>query len=695
MKKLVCILYAAIVLLLGAATFVEQAKGNAYATVHIYHSWWFCLLWGVLVLASAAYLVRRRLWQRLPVFLIHVAFIVILGGAATSFFTSKEGQMHIRTGTAENMFYNPKERQMQLLPFALHLDSFSIAYYPGTQAPADFVSQVSYDQDGHHTATISMNHILQLQGYRFYQSSFDADRQGTILAVNYDPWGTPITYFGYALLALAMLWTLQARGEQFRSLLRSPALRRGLCLLVMLAPTALPHSPLSTLQARSISTINNEKAERAARMQVIYNDRVAPMNTLARDFTAKVYGRPSYKGLRAEQVVYGWLAKPEVWKNEKMIKIKDSQLRQLLGIEGKYASLAQLFDGQEYKLYRFIGPQDNPMQAPQNAEPQASEDANPQVSQKAVRELDEKVGLILMLTNGTLIKPRPADVAPLGERRVSAELLYNRIPFSKVLFMVNLTLGFLTFGLLVWLTARRRTVRFAPMRWLLMAAFAFYLFGYLLRWYVGGRIPLANGNETMQFLALAIMLTALVIGRRMPHVLTFGFLLSGFAILVAWLGENNPQITPLMPVLSSPLLSSHVSIIMMSYALLAFMMVNSLFALAITLTRKDPTANAATLESLGHLSLLLLYPAVFLLAAGIFLGAVWANVSWGRYWSWDPKEVWALITLMIYAVPLHRQSLPAFRRHVVLHAYLGAAFLAVLMTYFGVNYFLGGMHSYA
>jgi ABC-type transport system involved in cytochrome c biogenesis permease subunit len=181
----------------------------------------------------------------------------------------------------------------------------------------------------------------------------------------------------------------------------------------------------------------------------------------------------------------------------------------------------------------------------------------------------------------------------------------------------------------------------------------------------------------------------------MPHVLPFGFLLSGFAMLVAWLGENNPQITPLMPVLSSPLLSAHVSLVMMSYALLAFTMLNGLFALILTVVRHHPAANADALQSLSQLSLLLLYPAVFFLAAGIFLGAVWANVSWGRYWSWDPKEVWALITLMVYAVPLHRQSLPAFSRPMVLHAYLAAAFLAVLMTYFGVNYFLGGMHSYA
>jgi cytochrome c biogenesis protein ResB len=202
------------VLLLGAATFVEQARGNAYASEHIYHSGWFCVLWGILVVASVAWIVRRRLWQRLPVFLIHVAIIIILGGAATSFLTSKEGQMHIRTGTAENMFYNPKEKQMELLPFALRLNAFNVEYYPGTEAPSDFVSRVSIVQETQKAGEkiISMNHILEHQGYRFYQSSFDSDHQGTILAVNYDPYGTPVTYFGYALLALAMMWTLLARG---------------------------------------------------------------------------------------------------------------------------------------------------------------------------------------------------------------------------------------------------------------------------------------------------------------------------------------------------------------------------------------------------------------------------------------------------------------------------------------------------
>ena len=143
-----------------------------------------------------------------------------------------------------------------------------------------------------------------------------------------------------------------------------------------------------------------------------------------------------------------------------------------------------------------------------------------------------------------------------------------------------------------------------------------------------------------------------------------------------------------MPVLVSPWLSIHVSLIMMSYALFAFIMLNGILALC-------HTRQNDRVEQLTILSRLLLYPAVFFLGAGIFLGAVWANVSWGRYWAWDPKEVWALITFLVYGAAFHSQSLQAFRKPLFFHVYMIIAFLTVLMTYFGVNYVLGGMHSYA
>ena len=168
-------------------------------------------------------------------------------------------------------------------------------------------------------------------------------------------------------------------------------------------------------------------------------------------------------------------------------------------------------------------------------------------------------------------------------------------------------------------------------------------------------------------------------------------LVVGFVRLVAMMVDANPPITPLMPVLSSPLLSLHVTVIMIAYALLLFVMLNGIAAL---LPVSSGSGRVAARERARVISLLLLYPAVSLLVVGILIGAVWANISWGRYWSWDPKEVWAMLTALAYALPLHWKSFPLFRKPRFFHAYCVLAFLCVLVTYFGVNLILGGMHAY-
>ncbi|MDR0573825.1 MAG: cytochrome c biogenesis protein CcsA [Tannerella sp.] len=213
-----------------------------------------------------------------------------------------------------------------------------------------------------------------------------------------------------------------------------------------------------------------------------------------------------------------------------------------------------------------------------------------------------------------------------------------------------------------------------------------------LRRHISAHTPLSNGFETMQFMAWCTVLLSFLLRRKFFMSQPFGFLLCGLSLLVAMQGESNPRITQLAPVLSSPLLSVHVVVIMLSYSLFAFMMLNGLTAVILSFVRKE---NTVQVERLYVVSQIILYPAVFCLATGIFVGAVWANISWGRYWGWDPKEVWALITMLLYSLALHPDSLPLFRRPMFFHVFSIVAFLSILITYFGVNFVLGGMHSYA
>ena len=681
LKRLLIAVYICLVCLLAIATFLEQACGTDFVEKYIYHTFWFCCLWGILAALAVMALIRRQLWKHLPTLLLHGSFLVILAGAMLTFVGSRKGYVHLTVGNKVGSFVEQESGRRIDLPFTLLLDSFRVEHYPGTEAPADYVSHIRILRSGQDTdsascsRSVSMNRILSEQGFRFYQSSFDEDKRGSWLTVNYDPWGIGATYAGDVLLGISMIGLLFSHGGEFRRLMNHPLLRKGgvFCLLLW--------AGCMQVQGRTLPALSIRQADSLAYEQVIYHDRVVPFNTLARDFVVKLTGRPSYAGLTPEQIIGGWLLRPDVWQYEPMIYIKNRELCRLLNLKTPYASVADLFDGQRYRLQDFW---------------QGRQETGRKMSplEKAIVETDEKVGLILMLQKGTLIRPLPKNgsVKPLPLSKIRAELIYNRIPFSKCLFMFNLTVGLLAFFHLVYCGLRhssersglsRRINRFLVVA--LYAAFLFQLFGYGLRWYVGGRIPLSNGYETMQFMALCTLVLACLFRRRFPFTVPFGFLLSGFALLVAHLGQMNPQITPLMPVLVSPWLSMHVSLIMMSYALFAFIMLNGILALCIRRHER----------MLMLLSRLLLYPANFFLGAGIFMGAVWANVSWGRYWAWDPKEVWALITFLVYGMAFHSKSLSAFRRPLFYHIYMIAAFLTVLMTYFGVNYVLGGMHSYA
>ena len=372
---------------LAAGTIFEKID----PTVHIYNQWWFVALLALVAVAAIVSIAQGRMWKRIPLLLVHASIPVILLGGALTTWTSQRGDILLLPGQV-NRTVTTEVNQSWDLPFDITLNNFELVNYTGTRTPMDFVSHVTVEGKDY---DISMNHILRHHGYRFYQSDYDEDLRGSLLAMNSDPWGIPVTYCGYALLFVSLVWML-------------------------------------------------------------------------------------------------------------------------------------------------------------------------------------------------------AD--PQGKFRQQLSILRKQ------------------------------------------------------------RFPLA-------------MLTA--------------FLMACFVLLLYhFLGKYSAANHPL-PVLNSRLLPLHVSTIMMAYTLLLLTFIISLVGIAVSKQR----------QKMYHLSQVMLFPALLLLCYGIFIGAIWANVSWGNYWSWDPKETWALITLMIYAAPAHRSfSNMSPRKY---HLYMTVAFFTILMTYLGVNYFLGGMHSYA
>ena len=713
------------------ATVVEKQHGSDFVREYIYGARWMVALWGASALLSLFYIIKQQLYKQLLTFALHLSFLMILAGAVVTYLFGIQGRVHLREGDDATTEFTLSNGQMQQFPFSIQLQGFELQYYEGTFAPMDYVSHIEVlDGTQTHEGVISMNNIFRYRGYRFYQSGYDRDGKGTSLSISYDPYGIGITYSGYAMLLITMIAFFFQRGSTFRRLLRHPALRRGLLTVAVL---------VSAINASATpQTLPREVAAEFGNLHIYYNDRICPLQTLARDFTAKLYGKTSYEGLTAEQVLTGWFFFYDDWKHEPMIKIKGGEVRRLLGIEGAYARLTDFTDRNGYRLDAAL--QGEGVENRRNAE-----------------SANEKFNLVSMLCTGSLLKIYPynesdgeqavwyslADQLPrtmpyeqwlfignslnLVAEQVArrdytqvttlvdkirqyqlreaptavpkpwlfrAEQLYNESNYNRPLAMACLTLGIICFMLFVMYDGAKK-----QMRWLRLALLAivgcvaaYLTFNIALRWMVSGHVPLSNGFETMQFMAWCSVVLTLLFAGRFRLALPFGLLLCGFTMLVAMMGEATPQITQLMPVLQSPLLSIHVVVIMIAYTLLAFTMLNGLTALIIRRTRPEAEQE---IESLYILSRLMLYPAVFLLAAGIFIGAVWANVSWGRYWGWDPKEVWALITMMVYASALHSQSLSCFRRPIFFHAFCIIAFMTVIITYFGVNFLLGGMHSYA
>ena len=729
LKKIIIPLYTLLIVCMGGATIVEKMHGKDYAGELIYRSWWFVSLWGVLAIVGMTFLVRMKVHKKMPVFLLHFSFVVMLAGALITHLTSQEGTVHLRMDKDVQTFLDSKQR-VQYLPFTMRLTAFDILCYPGTDAVMDYRCEIRTLSDSPlkegEKMIVSMNNIGKASGYRFYQSSYDDDGQGTHLLVAHDPYGIAVTYMGYLMLFVSLLWTVFSRHTRIRELYR---------LATRPLVSVFAFVIVQTAHAQTPTPVSSEIAHELGKVAILYNGRICPINTAATDFVSKLSGKPSWNGYSADEIFTGWMIFYTEWEQKKIIRIKSAEVQHILGIEDQWASVRDFYTSEgEYKLRG------------------KSNDSNlPDATRKAIREADEKMQVISMFYSNEMLRMFPLDgkwhapgstELPLGtpEREfqfinhamdhlvqviladdvsgakqiiakirlyqeekvgeallsrmmINIEVFYNKLLSARWVTFLCLTLSLLL-CLLLLSEKGGRVVRLLDTLYII-ALLSFLTMIFALRWIISGHIPMSNGYETMLFMALVTLLISVLTMCRIPILQAFGPVVASFCMLVATLASGSPQITSLMPVLQSPLLSIHVAMVMIAYALLAMITLLAIQGLYLVYRSKSRTypEHVKGLHQTTVLSQLLLYPAIVTLCIGIFVGAVWANVSWGTYWSWDPKETWALITLMIYAIPLHRSFVswsPA--RY---HLFVLLAFLTVLMTYFGVNYFLSGMHSYA
>lgn len=631
-------------IIFGSAVTVSLLIGlSSLLPTDIYSSAGWHTLWGAAAIALAAGIITERLWRNVTVFIMHLSFICMIAGGFCTSLLSRRGALHLLPDQTTDTFLTEKGMPVRL-PEAVTLLSFSQEYYPGMNFPKDFRSELKTESGD--TMHISMNHIGRMEGYRFYQASYD-DMGGTVLTVSYDPAGITVTYIGFLLFAISGAAMLIRKARKRK---RVPA------AVIILASTLSGGS----FTASAVPVVDELYADSLATVQVTFNGETVPFNTVATKLTLKLTGKAKVSGLSPEAFVASLIKYRDEWSEVPFLKIKDRELRDALGVKEDYASVAQLYDESGAFL------------------PERLYEGGKGPLDKAILRLDEKVALLIDLWQGELFTLLEKDSGSLRSPfSIKSEIAYNRLQPPRLIFILTI---FLAIGVLGINILRRRIPVWGFILGLGIAGAGCYAW----LWSISPHIPLTDTSGMMEFTGIAVILLCAHVSRKMPSMLPVGLALlcASFLLLVAWLGMKDPVMTPVMPVLASPWLSVHVSLMMLAYAILGFTLPLSVTALIMPAQR----------ERLSELAMTLLLPGTYLLGLGIITGAMWANVSWGRYWAWDPKETWSLVTLLLYSIPMHRYF-GIRKRPALCCIYLIFAFSSILMTYFGVNY-LPSLHAY-
>jgi len=736
---------------LGAAiaTFVENDFGTATARFYVYNALWYETLLILTALNIIAVVYRTNMFLHVSRFAFHIAFVLIVIGSGLTRYLGVDGVMKVReNGSATTIFSADKNKEIPL-PFSVHLKAFELTRYYGSNSPFEYASWVRIvDGNSSFEDVISMNNTLSYKGYKFFQTFYDPDEKGTILSITKDP-GMEVTYVGYALLFLGLILNFFDPKSRFRLL--SAQLKNGTFMLLFLICS---QTPLFS-NSEYVETYLKEHRENSVLASEHFGalvvqsrmGRMKPFDSLSKEVLYKLSGQSALLQMSPTQVMLGMLSHPKVWKKLPMIQTKTPKLRVFLGLEAgqKLASFEDFFEGSRYKLETEV--QHALMKRPSERGTYEND----------VIKVDERLSIAFMTYYGTLFKifplPEDANHTWLGfpemfeklqsegsdvlkqsaqdfiealfardyskarlhvkvfetfaqahgasimpsSKRVRAELFFNQARFFERLTPAYLLLGVLLLGLAFVQVFRHNSgvdKAKKPLFYATAFLFSIHTFALLLRWYVSGHAPMSDTYESIIYIAWSCLLFSMVFLRSSVFALAGSTVMAAIFMFVAHLGTIDPEITNLVPVLKSFWLLVHVSVITASYGFLALGCALGFFTLIVFTCKLTPQSIQA-IKQLSVINEVSLIVGLTLLVIGNFLGGIWANESWGRYWGWDPKETWAYISIIVYTIILHVRLIPKWYSRYLFAVLSILGFASILMTYFGVNFYLAGMHSYA
>jgi cytochrome c-type biogenesis protein CcsB len=520
---------------------------------------------------------------------------------------------------------------------------------------------------------------------------------------------------------------------------------------------SLPHrSMAANEEAYGLPVISKEHAAKFGKLLVQDKDgRMKPINTLSSEVLRKIARKTSFDGMDPEQVFLGILAYPDKWLTVPIIRVSNPELEEFLKLDGKYAAFNQIVDVHSQDGYR-LGDYVEKAYAKKpslqnkfdkevmkvderlnifymiysgsflNVFPVPNDENHKWVTTKEANEFfegeealfvsgvfsmyyeevrkavesgnwtaaDDHLNYIIQFQKKYGAKIYPADA------RINLEVFYNKFDVFKRLSGYYGLIGFilLVFHFINILKPKinlKKVILIASI--LVVVLFIMHTAGLVIRWYISGHAPWSNAYESLVYIGWATILSGLIFVRRSEITLSVTALLASLILSVAAMSWMDPEITNLVPVLKSYWLVIHVAIITASYGFFALGAMLGFFNLVLMIikTKKNYSRIELTVTELTYIVEMTLIIGLFMVTIGTFLGGVWANESWGRYWGWDPKETWALVTVLVYSFVAHMRFIPGFKGNFAYSFAALISFSSVLMTYFGVNYYLSGLHSYA